>query len=586
MKKTLLLTVIVFGFFSTWLIPSLILARPDKISNDYIKFVEASSSTIWVPDSYTTIQEAIDKANEGDTIFVRATTYYEHVIVDKALSLVGENKDDTIIDGEGTGTVVEIRANNVTLRNFTIQNADVGIWLWYSHGSNLTGNIVSNNRQYGIFFGGYSDGNIISDNTISHNSQYGVYFSSSTNSIFTNNTISNNDNGIYIWSSSNNIFAGNNFSENNDNGIYIWSSSNNIFAGNNFSENINGIHLFHSSENVVSGNIVLNNNYGIYVGDSDKNVILNSKASNNQRGIYLHFSRENILNNNTLDSNLYGILLDSSSNNEILHNNFINNVASSRSINSVSSWDNGVEGNYWSDYQGSDANRDGIGNTPYNIEENNEDNYPLMAMHLQFSVLMENKTYLIDAVSDSTISDFQFHSNMGDRTKAVSFNVNGEGFCRISIPHSLVSPPFTVKVDDSPPLYFKKVYANRTHTWIYFTYDPSEHEVTIMQTFPSEQLLLFQWATLGLTIIAVVLFSITVNYYRLFIKQKKVIEAYESEVGSFPVSHEERARIRFVKDVIEREKKLEKFKKKYGVKFQPASTLEDLTEKLGVKKES
>ena len=563
MKKTLLLTVIVFGFFSTWLNPSLILARPDKISNDYIKFVEASSSTIWVPDSYTTIQEAIDKANEGDTIFVRATTYYEHVIVDKALSIVGENKDGTIIDGEGAGTVVDIRANNVILSNFTIQNADVGIWLWYSHGSNLTGNIVSNNRQYGIFFGGYSDGNIISDNTISYNSPYGVYFSSSTNSIFTNNTISNNDNGIYVWS-----------------------SSNNLFAGNNFSENVNGIHLFHSSENVVSGNIVLDNNYGVYVGDSDRNVILNSKASNNQRGIYLHFSRENILKNNTLDSNLYGILLDSSSNNEILHNNFINNVASSRSINSASSWDNGVEGNYWSDYQGSDANRDGIGDTPYNIEENNEDNYPLIAMHLQFSVLMENKTYLIDAVSNSTISDFQFHSNLGDRTKAVSFKVNGAGFCRISIPHSLVSPPFTVKVDDSSPLYSKKVYANRTHTWIYFTYAPSEHEVTIMQIFPSEQLVLFQWATLGLTIIAVVLFSITVNYYRLFSKQKKVIEAYESEVGSFPVSHEERARIRFVKDVIEREKKLEEFKKKYGVKFQPASTLEDLIEKLGVKKES
>ena len=563
MKKTLLLTVIVFGFFSTWLNPSLILARPDKISNEYIKFVGASSSTIWVPDSYTTIQEAIDKANEGDTIFVRATTYYEHVIVDKALSIVGENKDGTIIDGEGAGTVVDIRANNVILSNFTIQNADVGIWLWYSHGSNLTGNIVSNNRQYGIFFGGYSDGNIISDNTISYNSPYGVYFSSSTNSIFTNNTISNNDNGIYVWS-----------------------SSNNLFAGNNFSENVNGIHLFHSSENVVSGNIVLDNNYGVYVGDSDRNVILNSKASNNQRGIYLHFSRENILKNNTLDSNLYGILLDSSSNNEILHNNFINNVASSRSINSASSWDNGVEGNYWSDYQGSDANRDGIGDTPYNIEENNEDNYPLIAMHLQFSVLMENKTYLIDAVSNSTISDFQFHSNLGDRTKAVSFKVNGAGFCRISIPHSLVSPPFTVKVDDSSPLYSKKVYANRTHTWIYFTYAPSEHEVTIMQIFPSEQLVLFQWATLGLTIIAVVLFSITVNYYRLFSKQKKVIEAYESEVGSFPVSHEERARIRFVKDVIEREKKLEEFKKKYGVKFQPASTLEDLIEKLGVKKES
>jgi nitrous oxidase accessory protein len=585
MKKTIILTLIILGFLSTGLNLTLPHASLNEAPNKYSKSLIANTSTIRVPDNYTTIQEAIDKANEGDTIFVRTGIYHEHVTVDKALSLVGENKSNTIIDGGEIETVVDIITNNATIRNFTIQNGKVGIWLWCSHDINLTGNIVSENSPYGIFLG-YSHNNVISDNTISSINQYGIYLSYSSNNIFANNTISNNNNGIYLLSSSNNIFANNTISNNRD-GICLDASGYNSLTRNTFlSNNDKGTFLYHSSNNVVSDNIILNNNYGIHVGDSDKNVLLNNKALNNQRGIYFYYSRDIILTGNTLTNNLYGILLESSANNEILRNNFVNNIEQSRSIDSVNYWDNGVEGNYWSDYHGTDANRDGIGDTPYHIGENNQDKHPLMAMFLQFNISMENKAYLIDTVCNSTISDFQLHFDSNNKTNAVSFKVNGAGFCRISIPHSLIKPPLTVKVDNNPPLHFKKVYANGTHTWLYFTYILSEHEVTIIHTSPSEQLLWSNWAIFGLAIIIFILFSISVTYYRLFSKQKKVIEAYEREVGSFPVSHEERTRMRFIKDVIERKEKLEKFKKKYGIKIQPASTLDDIMKKLGVQKES
>ncbi len=106
-----------------------------------------------------------------------------------------------------------------------------------------------------------------------------------------------------------------------------------------------------------------------------------------------------------------------------------------------------------------------------------------------------------------------------------------------------------------------------------------------MHTLYLEQLVLFQWAIFGLTAIIVVLLIVSINYYRKFHKQKKIIQAYERELESFPVSHPERARALFIKDVIERKEKIEKFKRKYGIKIEPASTLEDLMEKLGVQKE-
>jgi len=213
----------------------------------------------------------------------------------------------------------------------------------------------------------------------------------------------------------------------------------------------------------------------------------------------------------------------------------------------------------------------------------------LMATFLQFTIVKKNQSYKIDTVSSSTISNLQYRYDPNKKSNTVSFKLNdaeGEGFCRISIAHALIEPPYKVKVDQKSPLYFEIVYTNGTHTWLYFTYEPTEQEVTIMHALYLEQLVLFQWGIFGLTVVIVILLLISIKYYRKFKEQKKVIQSYEIELGSFPASHSERARLRFVKDVIERKEKIEGFKKKYGIKIQPADTLEDLMEKLGVKKES
>ncbi len=101
---------------------------------------EARATTLVVPDDYSRIQEAVNAANPRDTIFVRSGTYHEHVLVDKSLSLVGENRDTTIIDGDYVGTVVSVTSDCVNVSGFRIQNAENGLDL-RSNGSIVTSNV-------------------------------------------------------------------------------------------------------------------------------------------------------------------------------------------------------------------------------------------------------------------------------------------------------------------------------------------------------------------------------------------------------------------------------------------------------------
>jgi parallel beta-helix repeat protein len=123
---------------------------------------------------YFTIQEAIDAPEtlSGHTIKVDAGTYYENVAVYKSISLIGENRSTTIIDGNRTGTVVYVTANNVIIQNFTIQNSGTygpysGIRLRYVQNCKITDNNVINNWA-GIWLE-YSSNNLIYHNNFINN---------------------------------------------------------------------------------------------------------------------------------------------------------------------------------------------------------------------------------------------------------------------------------------------------------------------------------------------------------------------------------------------------------------------------------
>jgi parallel beta-helix repeat protein len=109
-----------------------------------IQVVGTTPTTITVPDDYPTIQEAINHANAGDTVFVRNGTYYEHVCVNKTVSISGQDRNTTVIDGNQTGTVVAVTADNVNVSGFTVQNGEVGLDLG-GDGNTVTSSMFSSN---------------------------------------------------------------------------------------------------------------------------------------------------------------------------------------------------------------------------------------------------------------------------------------------------------------------------------------------------------------------------------------------------------------------------------------------------------
>jgi len=143
-----------------------------------------------------------------------------------------------------------------------------------------------------------------------------------------------------------------------------------------------GIYLESTSRNIIYGNNLAGSTYdGIGLFDSIDNIIsFNHMKENGWSGVNLYFSSGNNISGNSITNNYYGISMYSSENSSIFHNNFINNTDQISSDSSPNVWDNGYPsgGNYWSDYSGVDSNGDGIGDTPYAIDENNQDRYPLM----------------------------------------------------------------------------------------------------------------------------------------------------------------------------------------------------------------
>ena len=175
-----------------------------------------------------------------------------------------------------------------------------------------------------------------------------------------------------------------------DYGVYLSSASDNVVSQNDFTNNYCAIWITEASnDNVVSENNVVNNEmWALFMKDSSNNVISeNEIASHANYTIYVRHSNFTTFSGNTIKDNNLGIYFYEASDNVLYHNNFLNNGANDMgaisSTDSTNTYDNGNEGNYWSNYQTAypDAEKtdgSGIWNTPYVIDDNNQDNFPLV----------------------------------------------------------------------------------------------------------------------------------------------------------------------------------------------------------------
>lgn len=284
--------------------------------------------------------------------------------------------------------------NNIT-NNYFMNNANGILIVRLSNDNLITNNDVLSNNECGIHLDSTRRNNIIG-NTASYNS-FGVYlestvYSSSGNNI-TGNTASYNEYGIHLesnaYSSSRNNIMGNQVHNNYKDGIRIQASNNNMLIVNTiFNNTLAGINITSSGYNLIHNNSVYNHSNGVYIESSSNNNLTGNNISNNGNGICHHASSNNDITNNNISNNVEGIRLSSSSNNTIYHNNIIDNINQAYDDDSTNQWNNDypLGGNFWSDYTGIDLNStpnqnvpppDGIGDTPYVIDVDSQDDYPL-----------------------------------------------------------------------------------------------------------------------------------------------------------------------------------------------------------------
>jgi len=264
-------------------------------------------------------------------------------------------RDNIIIDGagytiQGTGAWGSKGLDLSTRRNVTIQNMKIktfwaGIGLYYASNNSIIGNNITNNNVCGVKLY-FSSFNTIGRNNIVKTAFYGVDIERSSNNTLSCNTMADNSLSIFLRESANN----------------------NIIARNNITKGNSGISLQRAHNNAILRNSILaNNGAGMFLSESDSNTVSGNNITNNKifGGVYLYLSSSNVLCHNNLINNVPQVYLETSG-----YSNF---------------WDDGYPsgGNYWSDYtirypSAQELDGSGIWDKPYVIDENNQDNYPLM----------------------------------------------------------------------------------------------------------------------------------------------------------------------------------------------------------------
>jgi len=215
------------------------------------------------PNNYTKIQDAIDNASDGDTVFVYSGFYFESITIEKSIMLIGEDKNETVVEGKNlSGYLVRVKdSDGITIRGFTFNNSYNGIYMINSDFSNITDCIIFSSNVSKVDYGIYCETSkhiIINNNEILNFSYCGIGFARCSNCLVTHNTIMNC--ALYAYGTG--VF--NKYTYNtitNTTNAVVIDDFFSLIEGNTIKNNVRGILLIEGFGNKIVRNNFISNSY-------------------------------------------------------------------------------------------------------------------------------------------------------------------------------------------------------------------------------------------------------------------------------------------------------------------------------------
>ena len=339
----------------------------------------ATQITVSKDGEITSVQQGIDQAQPGDTVLVKEGRYVEYDIrVNKSVTLLGEGK--AIIDGDNQGFVVVVEADSTVIKDIEVHNSKAGFMDDYA-GIVVEGahNVrIENVKLVDNFFGIYlaqSKGTVVKNNhiTASHqretNSGNGIHLWYTKDVEILDNYVAGHRDGLYFEFVEGAFIAGNESENNIRYGIHFMYSDHCRYERNTFRDNGGGVAVMYTSNVEIVDNHFADNwgssAYGMLLKEINRSQVTGNTFMNNSVGLYMEASSRNNVEGNQFKQNGWAVqLMANSTNNEFSKNNFVAN-SFEVSTNSRMNYSNNFDKNYWSQYEGYDLNRDGIGDVPH-----------------------------------------------------------------------------------------------------------------------------------------------------------------------------------------------------------------------------